>query len=67
MTNRVHQRAVMGTGLDRGPSESYDSNRGMLKSTRVACGYKYRLYMVKRATMMATVNATITQQIMLQL
>ena len=32
------------TGLGSGPSEGYDSKRGRLKSTRVVCGYRCRLW-----------------------
>ena len=38
------QSALMVTGLGRGPSECNDRNRGRLKSTRVVCGYRGRLW-----------------------
>ena len=58
----------MVTGIGWGPLECYDGNRDRLRlrSTRVYGGYGCRLR-VTRAAMLATVNATFTQQITLYL
>ena len=63
---KVYQCVVMVTSIDSGLQECYDGNRGRLKSTRVCDSLRFRLR-VTRAAMIATVNVTITQQIILYL